>query len=120
ERQTAAFTEATDDSYEEILSGPLERELGFGFERLRRSDLTYYFRSPSLDNALPDERLLPSLEDTLQGLALHPPGVILDVDMRPKKTPRAFCCPVRIPDEVYLVIARRGGLDDYQALFHEA
>jgi hypothetical protein len=119
-RQTAAFMEATEDTFEAVLSGPLERELGFGFERLRRSDLTYFFRSPSLDTALPDERLLPSLEETLEGLALNPPGVILDVELRPKKTPRAFCAPVRIPDEVYLVIARRGGLDDYEALFHEA
>lgn len=120
ERQTAAFMEATEDSYEAVLSGPLERELGFGFERLRRSDFSYFFRSPSLDTALPDERLLPSLEETLEGLALNPPGVIVDVEQRPNKTPRAFCAPVRIPEEVYLVIARRGGLDDYEALFHEA
>jgi hypothetical protein len=120
ERQTAAFVEATEDAYEAVVSGPLERELGFGFERLRRSDFGYFFRAPSLDTALPDGRLLESLEQTLQGLALDPPGVIVDVEQRPKKSPRAFCAPVRIPDEVYLVIARRGGLDDYEALFHEA
>jgi hypothetical protein len=120
ERQTSAFLEATEDSYETVVSGPLERELGFGFERLQRSDLSYFFRAPALDTALPNERLLASLEQTLEGLALAPPGVILDVEQRPKKTPRAFCSPVRIPEEVYLVIARRGGLDDYEALFHEA
>jgi hypothetical protein len=120
ERQTSAFVEATEDAYEAVLSGPLERELGFGFERLRRSDFAYFFRAPSLDTALPDDRLLQSLEQTLEGLALDPPGVIVDVEQRPKKSPRAFCSPVRIPDEVYLVISRRGGLDDYEALFHEA
>ena len=36
------------------------------------------------------------------------------------KSPRAFCAPVSVPDEVYLVIARHGGRDDYAALFHEA
>jgi hypothetical protein len=120
EAQTSAFLNTTEDTYEAVLSGPLERELGFGFERLRRSDLSFFFRAPSLDRALPAERLLASLEQTLEGLALSPPGVIMDVEQRPKKTPRAFCSPVRIPDEVYLVIARRGGLDDYEALFHEA
>src|ERR1700751_6045130 len=34
ERQTSAFQQATEDEYEQLLSGPLERELGFGFERL--------------------------------------------------------------------------------------
>ncbi len=120
ETQTAAFLDATEETYEAVVSGPLERELGFGFERLRRSDLSFFFRAPSLDAALPDGRLMASLEETLDGMALHPPGVILDVEGRPKKTPRAFCSPVRIPDEVYLVIARRGGLDDYETLFHEA
>ncbi len=38
----------------------------------------------------------------------------------PTKSPRAFCSPVRVPEEVYLVIAPVGGRDDYAALFHEA
>jgi len=119
-RQTSAFLEATEDAYEPLLSGPLERELGFGFERLRRSDFSFFFRAPTLDPAFTDERLLGSLAQTLEGLALDPPGVKLDVEQRPKKTPRAFCSPVRVPDEVYLVIARRGGRDDFETLFHEA
>ena len=45
---------------------------------------------------------------------------MLDVEPRPKKSPRAFCAPVRVPDEVYLVIAPVGGRDDFAALFHEA
>jgi hypothetical protein len=119
ESQTSAFLAATEDAYEPTVSGPLERELGFGFERLRRSDFPYFFRARTLDVAFPEERLLLSLSQTLDGLALNPPGVVLDVEQRPKKTPRAFCAPVRVPDEVYLVIARRGGRDDYEALLHE-
>jgi hypothetical protein len=120
EAQTSAFLGATENAYEGLVSGPLERELGFGFERLRRSDFSFFFRAPTLDVAFADAGLLDSLQQTLDGLALNPPGVLLDVDQRPKKTPRAFCAPVRVPDEVYLVIARRGGRDDYETLFHEA
>ena len=61
--------------------------------------------------------------DTLAGLGIDvesQAGVTLDTEARPKKSPRAFCAPVRVPDEVYLVIARIGGRDDYAALFHEA
>ena len=42
-----------------------------------------------------------------------------DIESRPNKSPRAFCAPVRVPGEVYLVIAPVGGRDDYATLFHE-
>src|SRR5439155_15872223 len=77
----------------------------------------------SLGRGFPAERLVPSLLETCAGLGIDvesQPGVRLDTESRPKKSPRAFCAPVRVPGEVYLVIARIGGRDDYAALFHEA
>jgi hypothetical protein len=47
------------------------------------------------------------------------PNVLLDAEQRPTKTPRAYCAPVRVPQEVYLVVPRVGGREDYAALFHE-
>ena len=47
-------------------------------------------------------------------------NVHLDTEVRELKSPRAFCCPVRVPDEIYLVVLPQGGQDDYQALLHEA
>lgn len=123
ERETAAFLRATEDSYEARLEPELQRQLGFGFDRLRRSDLAAFFRAPELDAAFPAERLLPSLEQTLAGLGFDLHGqtnVKVDAEQRPTKSPRAFCAPVRVPDEVYLVIAPVGGRDDFEALFHEA
>ena len=35
--------------------------------------------------------------------------IILDTEQRPTKTPRAYCAPVRVPEEVYLVVPRVGG-----------
>jgi hypothetical protein len=119
ERQTAGFLEATERQYEAVVTARLEAELGFGFERLRRSDFPFFFRAQSLDAAYVEERLLPSYSETVAGLGLEGDGVRLDVEQRPKKTPRAFCAPVRVPDEVYLVIARHGGRDDYETLLHE-
>ena len=122
-RQTAALLEATDERYESIVGPRLVDQLGFGFERLRRADLTAFFRAPSLDRWFPQERLVASLVETLAGMGIDvesQAGVKLDTEPRPKKSPRAFCAPVRVPDEVYLVIARIGGRDDYAALYHEA
>ena len=122
-RQTEAFLDATDAGYEPLVGPRLEEHLGYAFERLRRSDIAAFFRAPALDRHFSAELLVPSLGATLAGMGIElegQPNVRLDVESRPKKSPRAFCAPVRVPDEVYLVIARRGGRDDYDALFHEA
>jgi hypothetical protein len=119
-RQSEEFLAATDPWYEAVLSPELERELGFGLARLRRSDIGAFLRAPALDWAFSSEQLLPSYELTLAGLGLDGGGVRLDLEERPNKTPRAFCAPVRVPDEVHLVMARVGGRDDYEVLMHEA
>src|SRR5204863_9611432 len=37
----------------------------------------------------------------------------------PRNSPRPFCSPVRVPQELYLAIPRSRGRDDFVALFHE-
>jgi hypothetical protein len=121
-KQTAAFLDASERDYEPLVGPRLEEQLGFGFERLRRSDLPAFFRAPGLDPLFPDERLVGSLRETLGGLGIElesQPNVRVDAEARPTKSPRAFCSPVVVPDEVYLVIAPSGGRDDYEALYHE-
>lgn len=119
--QTAAFSAATDPRYDEIIEPELQRILGFGLAELRRSDLPRFFRAPAEDRHFPAQRLLVSLLETLRGLGIaNRENVTFDVEPRPNKSPRAFCAPVRVPDEVYLVIAPVGGRDDFSALFHEA
>jgi hypothetical protein len=90
-----------------------------GLAELRRSDIAAFMRAPGLDWAFPAERLMESYERTLAGLGLDGAGVVLDLEERPNKTPRAFCAPVRVPDEVHLVMAHYGGREDYVVLFHE-
>jgi hypothetical protein len=122
-QQTEAFLAATEDEYEAKVEPPLGVQLGLGFDELSRADLPAFFRAPSLDGLFPAEQLLPMFEATLAGLGLDggsPGNVILDAEPRPKKSPRAFCAPVRVPEEVYLVLTRVGGREDYETLLHEA
>lgn len=123
EGQTRAFLEATDAGYERAVEPRLQAELAMGFDELTRADLPAFFRAPSLDGVFPADRLLAAYEETRAGLCIDsgaPGSVILDAEPRPKKSPRAFCCPVRVPEEVYLVITRMGGREDYETLMHEA
>jgi hypothetical protein len=121
--QTRAFLDRTAPGYEQALEPHLRAQVGLGFGELRRSDLPYFFRARGFDDLFPTERLVDSLERTLAGLGIElhsQTNVRLDTEQRPLKSPRAFCCPVHVPGEVYLVIPRHGGRDDFAALFHEA
>ena len=121
--QTRAFKESTDADYRDLTEPQLVAETSIGFDRLRRSDFPYFFRAKTHDSLFPSERLVEALESTLSGLGFdlkEQPNITLDLEQRPNKSPRAFCSPVRVPNEVYLVIAPRGGRDDFAALFHEA
>lgn len=120
--QTGAFSESTALSYRSVLEPELRRTLGVGLGDLRRSDLPRFFRAPDLDEQFPAPALIESFTSTMSGLGIDvaaQPGVVLDVEPRPKKSPRAFCAPVRVPSEVYLVLAPIGGHDDFAVLFHE-
>ena len=45
--------------------------------------------------------------------------IIFDVGEREGKRSRAFCSPVRVPEEVYLVLRPHGGQSDYNTFLHE-
>ena len=120
--QTAAFADATEASYATVLDPELRRTLDLGLGDLRRSDLPRFFRAADQDVHFPAAALMHSFADTMAGLGIdieHQRGVVLDVEARRKKSPRAFCAPVRVPGEVYLVLSPVGGRDDFAVLFHE-
>ena len=121
--QTRRFVEATDPVYERIVDPELERVLGESLAGITRTDLARFFRAPGLDGSFSEAGLIPALERTAAGMGLaleRQPNIRLDTEQRPTKTSRAYCAPVRVPDEVYLVVPRVGGREDYAALFHES
>jgi hypothetical protein len=111
----------TEASYRERLAEEL-RAVGVDPAQAERSDLLRLLRGVQFDALFPQERMLPALDATLRGLGVDvdaQKNVIVDAEERPKKSPRAFCAPVEVPGEIYLVISPHGGHDDYRALFHE-
>jgi len=122
ERQTTAFLAATDDAFDGVVGPEVRRTVGIELDALRRSDLPRFFRAPEADALFPEARLVASFVETMADMGIDVPAqrnVVLDVERRPTKSPRAFCSPVRVPEEIYLVVPPIGGRDDYQALFHE-
>jgi oligoendopeptidase F len=121
--QCRAVLQSTEQLYEETADRLFRARAGVGLDEAERWDVTRVFRAPGWDEAFPAEKMIPALEVTLADLGIDlrtQENVELDVEQRPKKSPRAFCAPIEVPGRVVLVIQPMGGADDWRALFHEA
>jgi hypothetical protein len=121
--QCRAVLESTEKLYEETADRLFRARAGVGLAEAERWDVTRVFRAPGWDEAFPASKMMPALEVTLAELGIDlrsQNNVELDIEQRPKKSPRAFCAPIEVPGRVVLVIQPMGGADDWRALFHEA
>ena len=121
--QCRAFLDSTERMWEDAGDRLFRQRVGVSLADAQRYDVARVFRAPEWDPSFPGDRMLPALEATLTdlGVDLHAQkNVELDVEQREKKTPRAFCSPIEVPQRVVLVIQPIGGVDDWRALFHEA
>ena len=121
--QCRAFLDSTERLWEDAGDRFFRTRAGVGLAEAQRWDVGRSFRAPEWDASFPADRMLPGLEATLADLGVDlraQENVELDVEQREKKTPRAFCSPIEVPQRVVLVIQPIGGVDDWRALFHEA
>ncbi|MBN2082859.1 hypothetical protein JW859_11735 [bacterium] len=119
----AGFLDATDGIYEERLERYSAETPGLSRETLRYADIGFLMRAGRFDHLFPPKEMVPALARTLKGLGIDldsQPNVTLDLEERPKKSPRAFCIGIDVPRDVRLVLQPRGGQDDFATLFHEA
>jgi hypothetical protein len=121
--QCKRFLADTEDVFVRALDRLFRSRVGIASEDAQRWDISRFFRAPGWDDGFRADAMLPALEATLAGLGVDLRGqgnVELDLESRPKKSPRAFCAPIEVPGRVMLVIQPIGGADDWHALFHEA
>ncbi|MDP3938158.1 MAG: hypothetical protein Q8R92_08470 [Deltaproteobacteria bacterium] len=120
--EAAAFLRATEDLYRDYLGWLAGKRLGLKPGELESHDLHHLFYLPE-SRATYSSRNLTDLARRSMGemnLSLEADGRIsLDVEARPGKSSRAFCARLAVPSRIVLVIYPRGGVDDYQAFFHE-
>lgn len=120
--QWAQFLEATDELYRAYLHDALMSELGLRPTEADRADIPAFLHMGRYADLFPRQGLRAIYDELLQALDLEADrqkNVEVDDEERPRKHPRAFCVPIRIPEEIKLVIAPNGGVSDYQALLHE-
>jgi hypothetical protein len=115
------FLRRTDRAYRSELARRLA-VMGVDPTRAEKSDIAFLFRQPEFDRYFAADTLVDIYTRTMAGLGFSEEvqrNILLDVEPRPKKSPRAFCAPTKIPQEIYLVISPQGGEYDYGAMFHE-
>jgi hypothetical protein len=121
--QCRSFLDETEDLYVSVLDPLFRRRVGVPLEEARRWDVPRLFRASEWDEAFPGDGMVPALEWTLSGLGIDlrsQRNIHLDIESRPRKSPRAFCAPIEVPGRVMLVIQPIGGQEDWRAFFHEA
>ncbi len=120
--QMRTLLEQTRDVFFPLLE-KLLAETGVPIQEAATCDILALFRGSEFDDLFPQDLLMPALSDTLAAMGIdlaHQETLEVDTGSRPLKTSRAFCCPIRVPEEVKLVTKPTGGLEDYASLLHEA
>jgi len=115
--------EKTSALYHERMSRIVMEKTGLGLREAEKHDVSFTFRASQFDGFFPKQDAVPSLVHTLERMGVDLAGqrnIHLDLEERPKKDPRAFVSPVRVPGDMRLVVMPQGGHDDYATLFHEA
>jgi hypothetical protein len=121
--QAAEVLEKTDDVYSSRLNERLETDLGVTLGEAERHDTLFLLHTTRYDGLFPAGDLLRVYRDTMNGLGIdveRQQNIDIDSATRPRKTLRAFCAPIMVPDEIKLVIRPTGGQTDYLTLLHEA
>jgi hypothetical protein len=120
--ECAAFLRDTQAMWDDVLPEFLKRSLGITPAEATRADALALMRAPEFDGAFPAEAMERQVRKQVTEMGSSPDAegrVRYDTGERDGKRARAFCAPVAIPDEVYLVLRPHGGQNDWQTLLHE-
>jgi len=116
------FLRDTQAMWDDTLPRVLKKKIGIKASQAKRSDALVLFRASEYDDAFPGNHMESVLRRHVTEMGIDPTAngrIIFDVGDREGKRSRAFCSPVRVPEEVYLVLRPHGGQSDYNTFLHE-
>ena len=116
------FLKETQAMWDEVLPAALKKNLGIEAREATRSDALAMFRARDLDQYFPASAMEDTIRRQVREMGVDPAAagrVIFDTGEREGKRSRAFCAPVRVPNEVYLVLRPHGGQTDWMTFLHE-
>jgi len=120
--QCAQFLKDTADMWRECYRDFVPRVLGIAPGDATRADALALFRAREFDGGFPAREMESRVHAQVRDMGVDPTAggnIRLDTGEREGKRSRAFCAPVRIPSEVYLVLRPFGGQTDWNTFLHE-
>ncbi|MDE3152715.1 MAG: hypothetical protein KGL93_10765 [Gemmatimonadota bacterium] len=116
------FLRDTQAMWDEVYVEFVKRELKLAPDEATRADALALMRAREFDAGFPWALMQERILGQVREMGVGPDGdgrVIFDTGEREGKRARAFCAPVRVPDEVYLVLRPHGGQNDWNTFLHE-
>jgi hypothetical protein len=120
--ECTAFLRDTQAIWDDVAPRVVKRVLGMKLEETTRADALTLFRAREFDEFFPARDMESAIRRQVREMGMDPEAngrVLFDTGDREGKRSRAFCAPVRIPDEVYLVLRPHGGQTDWNTFLHE-
>ena len=120
--QCEAFLRDTQAVWDDTVREAVRTKLGIPVADATRADALAMLRGREFDRYFPAAAMEPAVRRQVAEMGIDAEAggrVSFDTAERAGKRARAFCAPVRIPQEVYLVLRPHGGQVDYRSLLHE-
>ena len=120
--QCERFLADTQAMWDDVLAEALRRDLGITPREAMRADALALFRARRFDPAFPANDLEPTIRRQVAEMGIDATAngrIVYDTGDRDGKRARAFCAPVRVPEEIYLVMRPHGGQTDWNTFLHE-
>jgi hypothetical protein len=117
-----AFLRDTQAMWDDVAPRVAKRVLGMALSETTRADALALFRAREFDEFFPARDMESAIRRQVTEMGIDPEAngrIILDTGDREGKRSRAFCAPVRVPEEVYLVLRPHGGQTDWNTFLHE-
>ena len=114
--------EQTQPLYFEAMESWAQMSMGLPLAELNRFDGIYLLGLGECDHLFPNKIPLIDYLDFFNHWEIqvrNVPGIHLHIEHSPKKSAQAMSFPLRIPDEIHLVMNPQGGWIDLETLFHE-
>jgi len=116
------FLRDTQSMWDDTVSEVVRTQLGIRIDEATRADAIALLRGRDFDVAFPSSDMEPAVRRQVAEMGIDAEAggrIVFDTGEREGKHSRAFCAPVRVPAEVYLVMRPHGGQTDYRTLLHE-
>jgi hypothetical protein len=120
--QCQQFLRDTQAMWDETFPSFVKRVLRIEPREATRADALALFRAREFDDYFPAAEMEARVQKQTREMGVDPLAsgrIRLDTGEREGKRSRAFCAPVRVPEEVYLVLRPHGGQSDWSTFLHE-